>query len=150
MYLGTHSTNLECLLLFAILSLSGLGINFSILLDTSAMIRAQCVESMTHLVVLVEILIILVKLINVLILVIVLVSQGFTGKVINGTWDNLLLEVLSELVVGLETCVELLELVLVNFVGFESFGCGWLRGFEKVKEGFGGNFLSDRSGLAGG
>lgn len=134
MYLGTHSTDLECLLLFAILSLSGLGINFSILLDTSAMIRAQFVESMTHLVVLVEILIILIKLINILILVIVLVSQGFTGKVINGTWDNLLLEVLSELVVRFETGIKFFELLLVDIICLEGFGGWWLRRREEVEE----------------
>lgn len=77
---------------------------------------------MTHLVILVKVLIILVKLINVLILVVVLVGQGFTGKVVDGTWNDLLLEVLTELVISLETGVELLKLFLVDFVGFERLG----------------------------
>lgn len=66
------------LLLFAVLSLSSIGWNFGILLSTSAEsadpTRCSGQGGLTHLIILVEILIILVKLINVLVLVIVLVG----------------------------------------------------------------------------
>ena len=135
------------------MSLGSVGWNFGILLIHISLVKTiifVLVQISTHLVILIEILIILVKLINVLVLVIVLVGQGFTGKVVDGTWDDLLLEVLTELVISLETGVELFKLILVDFVGLESLGCGWLRGREKVEEGFSGDFFSDRSGLAGG
>lgn len=103
----------------------------------------------THLVILVEILVILIKVIHVLILVILLVLQSLAGKVVDGTGDDLLLKVLSELVIRLETGIELLELGLVDIVGLEGFGRWWLRRLEKVEEGLGWDFLSDRSGLAG-
>ena len=143
MYLGTHSTDLECLLLFAILSLSGLGINFSILLDTSAMIRAQFVESMTHLVV-------LVVALNLLILEVILVTQSFTGKVVDGTWDDLLFEVLSELVVDLESLIKVFKSLLVDFLVFELLGGRWLRWLEEAEERVGGDGLADNTCSAGG
>lgn len=60
--------------------------------------------------------------------------QSLAGKVINGTGNDLLLKVLSELVIRLETCIEFLELGLVDIVRLERFGRRWLRRLEKVEE----------------
>jgi hypothetical protein len=78
------------------------------------------------------------------------VRGGEGGYVqVNGSRDDPLLNVLSDLVVELETLVKLLELLLVDVAGLEGLHRrGGGRG-EEVEEGVGGDDLLDDSGLVG-
>lgn len=89
-------------------------------------------------VVLVELLVVLVEVI----LVHLLEGQSLASKPVNGTRDQLLLDVLTQLVVQLEALLDVASSVVV-ILG----GC--LGGRKEVEEGLGGNCLLDNTSLLG-
>ena len=114
-----------------------------------------CRSSDTSYLILVLILVILIVVLVVIILVIFVLEvilvevvhallelQSLASDPVNGTWDELFLDVLTELVVelklGLNVVVNLLVVIL-----------RWRRRVEKVEEGWGWDRLLDNAGLLG-
>ena len=110
--------------------------------------------TVAHLVVLVLVLIFVkanVSLVEVLLrLVAVLELESLAGEPIDGTGDDLLLELLAELVVDLEAVVELLKLVLVDVLVLEGLWRRRLGRAEEVEERVDVDGLADDTSAAGG
>jgi hypothetical protein len=93
-------------------------------------------------IIVVVVLIILIKVLQI-VLIELLKGKSFARKPVNGTWNKLLLDVLAELVVELQTLLDIGGGIIVLL------GRG-LRGGEEVEEGLGGDGLLDDAGLLGG
>ena len=116
----------------------------------SAVSLAISSEIVTYLFIVVVLKVVLVvKVLHVLALESVLVPQCSAREVVDSARDDLLLELLSDLVVGLEALVELLKLLLLEVVSLERLGAWWLRRLEEGEEGWGVDDFSDDSGSAG-
>ena len=101
------------------------------------------------LVVLISVLVILVFILILLVLEFCLVEfvkllelQRFASEPINGTRDQLFLDVLAELVVEFETLLDIRGRILVVF-------CRWLGWREKVEEGLARDSFADNASLLG-
>ena len=92
-------------------------------------------------VVLIIILVVVVALIELIIHLLVL--KSLTGEPVDGAWDQLLLDVLTELIVELQT---LLNVGLGVLVIILSWDCWW---GEEVEEGLGWDGLLDNASLLG-
>jgi hypothetical protein len=103
----------------------------------------------------------------------IVVLKSLTGKVIDGSWDDLingdikkgqsrihayqpthrathpLLQILSDLVIHLELLIQILEFFLVDVALLHGFHRGWLRRLEEVEEGVYRNDLLDHSSSVG-
>jgi hypothetical protein len=106
-------------------------------------------QAWTHLLVKVILLVILVLEV-ILVFLKVFVSQCLAREVVNRAGDDLLLEVLSDLVVCLETSIELFKLILIDVISLEILGLGWLGWVEEVEERVVGDDLLDDTGSARG